>query len=63
MPLTKEQLIKMSINLGKAETVLREAEGDVREAKRAGISVIDEEKELALLRKSIRGLRNVYRPV
>lgn len=62
MPLAKEQLVKMAIDIGKAEAGLKEVELDVRQAKRAGIDVADEEKELVILRKSIRGLKHVYKP-
>ncbi|GAG53859.1 unnamed protein product [marine sediment metagenome] len=63
MPLKKEQLVKMAIDIQKAEAGLKEVEFDVRQARRAGIDVAAEENELVVLRKSIRGLKNVYKPV
>lgn len=63
MPLTKEQLVKMAVDIENAEKMLRTAELDLRQAKRAEIDVAAEEKELTALRRSIRALKNVYKPV
>lgn len=61
MPLTKEQLVKMVMDIDRAEKGLKDVEFDIRQAKRAGIDVLEEEKELSRMRKSIRGLKAVYR--
>lgn len=62
MPLTKEQQVKLTATLGKAEEAIKLVTKDIADAKRAGIPVADQEKELSLLRKSIRGIKNVYQP-
>jgi len=62
MPLTKEQMVSLSATLEKAEEALKGVTKDVADAKRAGIPVAEQEKELSLLRKSIRGIKNVYKP-
>ena len=62
MPLTKEQIVKLGLTLGKAEKALTDVTIDLRDAKRAGLDVAEQEKELNILRKSIRGIKNVYKP-
>lgn len=60
MPLSKAELIKLSKNVEEAEKAMVDVVADIRSAKRAGIDVADEEKELNILRKSIRGIKSVY---
>jgi len=62
MPLTKEQLVKLSLTLGKAEQAIKDVTVDLKDAKRAGLDVSAQETELNVLRKSIRGIKNVYKP-
>ena len=62
MPLTKEQIVKLGLTLGKAEKAMKDVTIDLRDAKRAGLDVTEQEKELNILRKSIRGIKNVYKP-
>lgn len=62
MPLKKEQLVKMAMILDKAETAIKDVTVDLADAKRAGLDVAEQEKELNLLRKSIRGIKSVYHP-
>jgi len=62
MPLTKEQLVKMASTLGKAEKAIIDVTIDLKNAKRAGLDVTEQEKELNILRKTIRGIKNVYQP-
>ena len=46
----------------KAERAIKEVTVDLSDAKRAGLNVAEQEKELNLLKKSIRGIKNVYKP-
>ncbi len=62
MPLTKKQLVQMSSTLGKAEEAIKDVSTDIKDAKRAGLDVTAQEKELNVLRKTIRGIKNVYKP-
>ena len=62
MPLTKQQLVQMASTLGKAEKAIKDVTVDLRDAKRAGLDVTEQEKELNILRKTIRGIKNVYHP-
>ena len=62
MPLTKEQLAQMALTLGKAEKAIIDVTIDLKNAKRAGLDVTEQEKELNVLRKTIRGIKNVYHP-
>jgi len=62
MPLTKEQMVKLSATLGKAEAAIKDVTIDLNNAKRAGLNVAEQEKELNVLRKTIRGIKNVYKP-
>ena len=60
MPLPNEVLTKIRSQLKKAEAQLPELEANLRDAKRAGIDVTDQVKELAELKVSIRKMRMVY---
>lgn len=62
MPLTKEQMVKLSATLEKAEAAIKDVTIDLANARRAGLDVSEQEKELNVLRKSIRGIKNVYKP-
>jgi len=62
MPLTKEQKVQMAITLGKAEEAIKDVTIDIKDARRAGLDVAEQEKELNVLRKTIRGIKNVYKP-
>jgi len=62
MPLSKEQMVQLSETLRKAETSIKDVTIDLTNAKRAGLDVAEQEKELNILRKTIRGIKNVYKP-
>lgn len=62
MALSKSEIVKLSTTLDKAEKAIVEVTVDLRDAKRAGLDVVAQEKELNILRKSIRGIKNVYKP-
>jgi len=62
MSLTKEQMVSLATTLAKAEAGIKDVTVDLVNAKRAGLDVAEQEKELNLLRKTIRGIKNVYKP-
>ena len=63
MSLSKTQIVQLGTTLGKAEKAIIEVTADLKDAKRAGLDVSSQEQELNILRKSIRGIKNVYKPV
>lgn len=60
MPLTKEQLSEIHAGIDKAEKALADAIADIATARRAGINVVDMEKDVQELRAQIRKLKAVY---
>jgi len=60
MPLTKVQLSEIHASIDKAERALTDAIADIATARRAGINVTDQEKEVQELRGKIRKLKAVY---
>lgn len=60
MPLTKVQLSEIHVNIDNAERALNDAIADIATARRAGINVVDMEKEVQDLRAQIRKLKAVY---
>lgn len=61
MPLTKQQLGEVKQGIDKAEAAIKDAVGDIQTAKRAGIDVLDMEKELKDVRERVRKMKAVYR--
>lgn len=55
-------MIKLSGTLEKAEVAIKDVTVDLANAKRAGLNVAEQEKELNVLRKTLRGIKNVYKP-
>ena len=60
MPLTAEQRKDVKERIARAETALKDATLDVQNAKRAGLDVTEEEKEVKRLRELTRGIKRVY---
>lgn len=60
MPLTKEQLAQIHANIDTAERALKDAMADIATAKRAGIDVVDMEKQVKELRDRVRKMKAVY---
>jgi len=60
MPLTKEQSTQMKARIKKAEVVIKDAWTDIAAAKRAGLDVAEEEKEVKRIRDLLRGVKRVY---
>ena len=61
MPLTTEQLVEIKAGLDKAEKAIKDASADIVIARRAGIDVVDMDKELKDVKERIRRMRAVYR--
>lgn len=61
MPLTKTQLEEIKQGIDKAEAAIKDAVADIATAKRAGIDVLDMEKELKDVRERVRKMKAVYR--
>jgi len=55
-------MVQLGTTLGKAEAAIKDVTVDLTNAKRAGLDVAEQEKELNILRKTIRGIKNVYKP-
>ena len=60
MPLTTEQTKDVKERIARAEKALKDATLDVQNAKRAGLDVAEEEKEVKRLRDLTRGIKRVY---
>ena len=61
MPLTKPQLEEVKRGIDEAERAMTDATADISTAKRAGIDVVDMEKELKEVRERVRRMKAVYR--
>jgi len=61
MPLKKEELADIKVNLDKAERAIKDATVDIATARRAGIDVADMEKELKEVKERVRRMKAVYR--
>ena len=61
MPLTKPQLEEVKRGIDQAEKAMTDATADIATAKRAGIDVLDMEKELKDVRERVRKMKAVYR--
>jgi len=60
VPLTKEQKTQIKGNIQKAEVALKDAVVDIATAKRAGLDVSEQEKEVNRIRIMLRGVKAVY---
>jgi len=60
MPMTAEQKKDVKERLARAKKAIKTATVDIADAKRAGLDVTEEEKELKRMRDLTRGIERVY---